>query len=242
MRPPPLKADRHALFLDFDGTLVDFAQTPDGISVGSELKHLLVKLEGAFDGALAFVTGRAAHNLAGHLGVSFLIAGSHGAELSEKDGTRHSLAHSNVAAELEQARAFQKANPAIVMEEKAGGLTLHFRRQPELKEKTLDFLQALFAGHDQIEIIAGALMWEVREKGLDKGSAIKTLLTRPIFQNRIPVFIGDDVTDEDGFRAVNAVNGVSVKVGPGETSARMRLPDIASVHTWLTAAITESAA
>ena len=81
--------------------------------------------------------------------------------------------------------------------------------------------------------IGGKKVIEARPKGTDKGAAIAALMQKPPFKGRTPVFIGDDVTDEDGFRTVNAMGGVTVKVGLGQSAARFRLPDVAAVYDLL---------
>ncbi|MEL6504221.1 MAG: trehalose-phosphatase [Pseudomonadota bacterium] len=237
MRPPPLQTDRHALFLDFDGTLVAFADTPDDITISHDLREMLHQLQMAMDGAFAFVTGRAAANLAGHLHMPFVIAGSHGAEIRERDGTTHNLASPIEKERVDAISRFVQQHPPLVMEKKAGGLTVHYRRDPSLKSATKAVLEAHFSALPQMEIMAGAMMFEVREKNLHKGSAIEALMKRPEYRDRVPIFLGDDVTDEDGFRAVNAAGGVSVKIGAGATGATHRLPDIGAVHAWLSHAV-----
>ncbi|MBY0429764.1 MAG: trehalose-phosphatase, partial [Rhodospirillales bacterium] len=80
-------------------------------------------------------------------------------------------------------------------------------------------------------------VFEVRPIGIDKGAAVNAFMAEPPFAGRRPVFFGDDVTDEDGFRAVNAMDGVSVLVGPERDSqARFRTDSPASFRAFLAAA------
>ena len=82
--------------------------------------------------------------------------------------------------------------------------------------------------------ITAKMVAELRPTGLHKGTGIRRLRTRPPFAGRRPVFVGDDVTDEDGFEAVTASGGHGVLVGPDrQTGARYRLPSVPAVHAWL---------
>lgn len=88
-------------------------------------------------------------------------------------------------------------------------------------------------------MLHGKMVIEARRRDVSKAGAITRLMGHRPFVGRTPVFIGDDRTDEDGFRAVNAANGISVKVGGGSTIARHRLADVVKVRRFLAAA-TES--
>ncbi len=74
---------------------------------------------------------------------------------------------------------------------------------------------------------------ELKPLGINKGAAIEAFMNEAPFAGRVPVFVGDDLTDEAGFYAVNQLNGISVKVGQGDTQAKWHLADVPSVHAWL---------
>ena len=124
------------------------------------------------------------------------------------------------------------ANAGVVFEDKGHAFALHFRAAPERRQTCVDAVKALAS--PAFEVLAGASVAELRGRGVHKGAAIAAFMDEPPFAGRTPVFVGDDVTDEDGFRAVNEMGGVSVLAGPDRaTAARHRLPDVASVVAWL---------
>lgn len=231
---PPFP-DNPALFLDFDGTLVPFAETPDAIVVEQSVHTLLDGLHETLDGAFAMVTGRSVANLDKHLGHSrFTIAGVHGAEWRLAGESEVNTVPGD---SFDDARAviqaFAADHPDLVAEEKSGGVTLHFRRAPHLRDDARHVMEKAFGHRPDFELMSGNMMWEARRQGVDKGAAIKRLMGTQEFTNRVPIFIGDDVTDEDGFHTMNQLGGMGVKVGQGETAAAYRLDDISSVHDWL---------
>ena len=230
--PPPTLQDDDALLLDFDGTLVAFAPTPDTIMVPDELPSLLRRLRERVGGALAFVTGRAIDNLDQHVSGGFDIVGAHGAEWRIA-GTRDKSPGEPFDEALAMAQAFAKANHGVLIQEKVGGFTIHFRGAPHVEGAARSLLAEAFAQRDDFEIISGAAIWEARRKGDDKGAGVRRLMESAPYAGRRPVFIGDDRTDEDGHRATNALDGVSIKVGPEATDARYRLDDIEAVYAWL---------
>lgn len=225
-----------ALFLDFDGTLVELAETPDAVLVPEKLSGLLSRLHTRCDSALAFVTGRSISDLDALLGHAPANAvGVHGAEWRLDGGHISGVDGEPFETERSTLRAFANDNPAIVMEEKSGGLTLHYRRDPALQDKANAVMKGAFACRGDFETFGGHMMVEARRRGVDKGAGIKRLMTNARFAGRVPIFLGDDVTDEDGFAVVNSLEGISIKVGQGDTSAVYRLPGIASVYDYLEA-------
>ncbi|MDA8870706.1 trehalose-phosphatase [Rhizobiaceae bacterium] len=231
--PPPIIQDA-ALFLDFDGTLVAFAETPDAVSVPPRLNWLIGRLSARLDGALAFVTGRAIENLDRLLGAADHIAvGVHGAEWRLSAGKIETVQGTPFHAETEAVADFAAKHEPLVLERKSGGVTLHFRRAPQMAAETRSVMESAFGARQDFELLAGNMMWEARRKGVHKGAGIERLMQNAPFAGRTPVFIGDDVTDEDGFRAVEAAGGLGIKVGDGDTSASGRLPDIDAVYAYL---------
>lgn len=236
--PPPLHLAGTALFLDFDGTLVDLADAPDLIHVPDTLPPLLERLSERLQGRLAIVSGRSIADLERHLGRTTLaISGSHGFELRLADG--RSLAGAppeRLAGVRRDVGRFAAGVPGLLVEEKPAGIAVHYRRAPQEEERVTAFLAGL-AEQARLVLQRGKMVVELRPPGVDKGEALKRMMTEPAFAGARPLFVGDDLTDEHAFAAAAALGGAGVLVGaPRETAARWRLSDVAAVARWLEAA------
>lgn len=234
--PPPADLlDGAALFLDFDGTLVELAETPDAIRVPSALAPMLGRLRARLAGRLAIVSGRSLADLERHLPLhDIAFSGSHGLELRLADGTRLPL---SVPVGLEGARAeverFAGAHDGLIVEGKPAGIALHYRRAPQLEADVRAFMAAVAAAHG-FSLQAGKMVAELRVEGANKGDAVRAFMTEPPFAGAVPVFVGDDQTDEHAFAAVAALRGAGVLVGPARTTAAAyRLESVAAVAQWL---------
>jgi trehalose 6-phosphate phosphatase len=224
-------------FLDVDGTLLDIADHPQLIRIDDDLGRLLNALRDAAGGALALITGRSVaeiDRLFASRGIC--VAGQHGAERRDSSGTMHS--HEVPLTGLREAgrrlRRLVAEHPALVLEDKGMNLALHYRRAPELGAAVRDAIGRLVGElGDEFEMQAGKMVFEIKPSGRDKGVAIGEFLEEAPFRGRVPVFIGDDLTDEFGFELINRVGGHSVKVGEGGSAARWRLPNAAAVRAWL---------
>jgi trehalose 6-phosphate phosphatase len=233
--PPPPLPDDAALFLDFDGTLVELAETPGAIRVPAALGPALDRLRQRLGGRLAIVSGRSLSDLERHLpaaGIAF--AGSHGLELRLSDGTKLPLSAplglDDVRARVE---AFAAGTPGLIVEEKPAGIALHYRLAPAEGPRADAFMRAL-AKAKGFDLQRGAMVAELRPAGATKGDALKAFLTEPEFAGARPWFVGDDLTDEHGFAAAAALDGAGILVGPiRETAARFRLDSVATVRDWL---------
>jgi trehalose 6-phosphate phosphatase len=241
---PPVPAPDWALFLDVDGSLLDFAPTPDAVHVPDDLVGALTRLHAALGGALALVSGRSLEQLDALFSPLRLPgAGLHGLEL--RDTPEAALEHMPPPAELvavrEQAAAVAARHPGALVEDKGPTLALHWRApgaaaaEPEFHAVAERALVAL--PHYRLQ--PGNCVLELRPDGFDKGGAIRHLLETPVFRGRPPVFIGDDLTDEHGFEAVNALGGISVLVGTRmPTGARFRIDSPTALRAWLLDAAT----
>jgi len=239
-RPPAAQSD-WAFFLDFDGTLLDLAATPDAISVDAALPALLNALHHASAGAVALISGRALADLERQLDVPALPkAGQHG--LERRDAAGRLWVHAAPPRAKETIRAalapLLARHAGLLLEDKGLTLALHYRQAPELASYVHQLMRRLVAeaGEDLV-VQAGKCIVEVKPAGVDKGTAVAEYLAEPPFRGRRPVFIGDDKNDEHAFAAVNARGGISISVGAGELSARYRLPDVLAVRAWLSGAL-----
>ncbi len=237
--PPPLDSDA-ALFLDVDGTLLEIAERPDRVQVPSALPALLGKLAQQRGGALALVSGRPLHEL-DRLFRPWrgAAAGLHGIERRRADGSRDIRADHAAAAALDRLRptlaALARNGSGLILEDKGGTVALHYRAAPERGDEILALAKALEReARPALRLIAGKMVVEFQPRGADKGTTIAAFLGEAPFLGRRPTFVGDDMTDEDGFAEINHRQGVAVRVGrSGESRARWALPSVAAVLAWL---------
>ena len=237
--PPPHLLDGAALFLDFDGTLVDLAETPDSIRVSPDLGPLLERLRRRLDGRLAIVSGRSLADLERHVPASGIaFSGSHGLEIGLADGTRLPL---SVPIGLDDVRgkvaAFAAGAEGLLVEEKPAGIALHYRQAPEQKAQAKALMEGLARERDWA-VQQGNMVIELRPRGATKGDALCAFMTEPKFIAARPVFVGDDLTDEHGFEAAARLGGAGILVGPSrKTAAIYRLDSVSAVREWLKAAV-----
>jgi len=231
-------SDRVAVFLDFDGTLVPIADRPDLAQAPASLQATLRDAHAALNGALALITGRSIASLDALLRPLRLpAAGVHGMEFRDAAGTVRSVAASEVP-EWTRARLRQLCDtqPGLLLEDKVYGLALHFRQAPDLEQRVRTEMADIAArlGADFVTQ-NGKMVVELRPSCATKGTAVTWFMSQPPFTGRRPIFIGDDITDEDAFRTVNEMGGYSIKVGerdPG-SAAGHNLRDVTAVREWL---------
>lgn len=227
---------RWALFLDLDGTLLDIADAPDAVRVDETLRGHLTGLASALGGAFALVSGRPIADIDRLLALPDLaVVGLHGLERRDTVGhIRRLPAPVGLEPLRARLRRFAARWPGVLIEDKGAALALHYRREPAAAAPGREFVRSLVAGHADLVVLDGNMVFEIKPKRADKGAAIASLMTVPPFAGRIPVFIGDDTTDEDGFATVNRLGGISIRVGDrGPSHAPWQLADVAAVHAWL---------
>lgn len=234
--PPPPKAllNGASLFLDFDGTLTPIADRPDGVVVDGELLDLLARLRDRLDGRLAIVSGRSVATLRG-LGFSaFLLAGTHGLEFARPGCPVEAPSRPAAVDRAEAAfHAFADDKPGLLVERKSISVGLHFRAAPQWGEAAGDLAADLAARHG-LHLQPGKMLFELRPDGADKGSAVHALMSQIPMKGGKPLFIGDDVTDEEGFAAAADLGGNGILVGPSrETRAGFSLEQVAAVRHYL---------
>ena len=227
-----------ALFLDVDGTLVDIERHPDEVRAEPALRQSLASAATALGGALALVSGRSIASLDRiFTPLTLPAAGLHGLERRDAAGRVHYP--SGYAERIAAARAgllgFVQSEAGLLLEDKGAALALHFRNAPELEDACRQNMETArrTAGED-FHVQQGKMVLELKPSGHDKGTAIQAFMGETPFAGRQPVFIGDDLTDEDGFRAVNRLGGLSVRVGAHpDTAARIVADSVAEIRQWL---------
>ncbi|WP_106638945.1 trehalose-phosphatase [Allosphingosinicella vermicomposti] len=233
--PPPSLLDGAALFLDFDGTLVELAEAPDEIHVPAELGPLLGALSRKLKGRLALISGRGIADIDRYVRCSNLaVSGSHGLELRFADGRIVAPdLPPEIAIALEAVEDFARGVEGMVVEDKSFGVALHYRKVPDIEGRAQAFMDEI-ARTTGLRVQHGKMMTELRPHGADKGDAVRAFMTEPEFASARPVFVGDDLTDEHAFAAAAELGGAGVLVGAARpTAALWRLDSVASVARWL---------
>lgn len=232
---PLITPAQTAFFFDLDGTLAEFCLNPQDVRIAPDSLNDLARLA-RDSGALAVVSGRPLaqiDRLVAPLAVP--AAGIHGVERRDAAGHVHrlpdeALPPASLSERLQRALA---SLAGTFVEDKGAALALHYRGAPEHARAVLQIAQAAAVRHPQLRLQPGKFVVELKPAQADKGRAIAAFLNEAPFAGRRPLFIGDDRTDEAGFAVVNAAQGISIKVGPGETCAAYRLADVSAVSTWL---------
>lgn len=211
---PPIVPETAALFLDFDGTLVDIAPRPDAVVVPPGLPGLLTRLAARLGGALAIVSGRPLAELEGLLPAPLPMAGDHGATLRRAPGTapEHLPLPCPPPEWHRAAEAFAADHPGTLVEKKAHGFVVHFRQAPDAAAPARAMLQAMLPTDGAFELLPARMAFEVKPRAVSKAGAVTGLLAQPPFAGRIPVYVGDDVTDEAGMAAARAVGGIGLRL------------------------------
>lgn len=241
--PLPAPSLDWALFLDVDGTLLEIVETPEMVAPDGALTATLSALHQHLGGAVALVSGRPLSTLDRLFAPLRLpAAGLHGLERRDAQGrTARPVATPEALDDVRRAfRDFAAAHRGALIEDKGLTVALHFRRIPEAGEAALRLADALIARLDGgLTAQTGKMVVEIRPEGPDKGSVIQAFMAEPPFAGRVPVFIGDDATDEAGFAAVNRLGGHAIRVGGDEpTQARTRIASVKDLLSWLDAVTT----
>ncbi|MBI3453242.1 MAG: trehalose-phosphatase [Rhodospirillales bacterium] len=233
-----LLTGRSALFLDVDGTLLDIAPTPDAVEIPADLLDTLSSLQQTLDGALAVISGRTIADLDRLFHPLVLpAAGQHGFELRLDAGpiAQPGGTDTRLAAVRARLADLTRAYPKIIVEDKSHTIAIHFRATPADEEPLRRQLN-LIVGEipDRPLLLAGKMVFEIRPAGINKGTAIEFFMRHTPFAGRAMVFIGDDRTDEDGFRAVKAGGGLAVRIGSlAGSAADCALNSPQQLRAWL---------
>ena len=230
--------ERLALFLDLDGTLAPIEPHPDAVSVGFQRRALLNRLAKALDGRLAIVSGRTVRNVDRILhGAVRCVAGVHGLQRRRDDGqTLEVRPHARLAEAAEVMQAFAAAEPMLLLEAKPQSLALHYRGRPAAGPAAIDLAERI-SNATGLKIQRGDHVVELLTPGPDKGGAIRSFMAEAPFNGGIPVFMGDDLTDECGFAAVRELGGVAIAVGAEHALTSVSLSDPDAVFSRLEQAL-----
>ena len=224
-----------ALFLDYDGTLTPIVEVPQKAVMPAEIKELLKELLKSRRCRVAIITGRALKDIRAMVGIKGLIyAGNHGLEIEGPDIKYKSQVSPKIRSAFEGIkRELGKRFPAVkglLLEDKGLSLSLHYRlvdkrKIPLVKE---GFRQAVqpYLNRRIIKVIDGKKVFDIRPAlQWDKGKVALWLLARESFRvgdkSIIPVYIGDDTTDEDAFRALRN-KGLTIFVGSASRDSRAK--------------------
>lgn len=234
--PPPPPGSNWALFLDIDGTLLDIAETPDQVWVPPALRGDLGVIADTLAGAVALISGRPVSDIDRLFDPLRLPAsGQHGGEWRPAP-TRATevLAAQTVPPHLRQvADALLALDPGIVVEQKSHAIAVHYRHAPDFGPELGARLAEAMAGIEGLQLLSGKSVWEVKDSSQSKGTAVQRFMAQPGFAGRIPVFVGDDTTDLDGFLAVEAMGGIALPVGPLARPGKPGFIDPVAVRSWL---------
>jgi trehalose 6-phosphate phosphatase len=235
-QPPPLPALDWCLFLDVDGTLIELTDTPSQTTADPTINSLLQEIAERLGGAVALVSGRKIATLDRMFApLKLPAAGLHGVERRRADGTIQgaSFADSQLDGARAALQALVAAHPGTLLEDKDRTIGLHFRLAPQfeqrLREAVMEIARPLGSNY---HIQGGKMLLEIKPRGFSKATAIQAFMKESPFSGRRPVFVGDDLTDQDGLRMVDAQGGISVGVGD-RVQGQFYLPDVWAVRGWL---------
>ncbi len=227
----------YAFLFDMDGTLAPIAASPEQAAVPEATREALQQLHDACGGAVAIVSGRPIseidHLLAPQV---YCAAGLHGAQLRGPDGRQSQLPVDNdaVAQMVRELLPLAQAHPGLKLEDKGLSLALHYRNAPDLQGLVSEAVNAVLLAHTHAFVLQpGKMVLEIKPRQASKAGAIGRLMQSPPFAGRLPLFAGDDLTDEAGFDIARQLGGVSIKIGDGDTRAQWRMPTPAALAAWL---------
>jgi trehalose 6-phosphate phosphatase len=223
-----------ALFLDFDGTLVEIAERPDAVAVDPVLMPVLERLQERLGGALAVISGRPISFLDERLApCRFDAAGLHGLEhrIRGELSPCRPEDYPDLRREVARLQDLVASHPGMIVEDKGCSVALHWRMAPHEADFAQDLARSTagMLGEDY-RLQFGKAVAEILPAASGKGRIIQSFLREAPYRGRTPIFVGDDLTDEHGFEAVNQAGGISVRIGPGPSIAKARLDAPSELH------------
>jgi len=227
-----------AFLIDVDGTLLDIAETPQSVQVPPALRHDLDRLAVLSDGAIALVSGRSLDDLDTLFGpLKLTMVGGHGAEIRFWcDGhAEHQSAPPIDPSLRARLSTVESIDSRLLVEDKGYSIALHYRRAPERKAAVLKAVAALDDGiaAQGLRVLHGKAVVEIKRAGIDKGTGIRALMAHEPFARRRPIYIGDDITDEDAFAVLPEFDGIAISVGRDVMGVTRRFDNPAAVRRWI---------
>lgn len=227
-----------ALLLDVDGTLLELAPTPSEVVVPPDLRTTMNGLLQRTSGALALVSGRSIRDLDTIFApAQFPAVGGHGAEMRLAPG---GLAVPSKIQPIDpdlkrRFAAIAELHQGILLEDKGYSLALHFRKAPQMERAIYDAVSVIRADLPEapLEVLPGKAVCEIKPAGFNKASGVIELMKLPPFRGRVPVFLGDDVTDETVFAIMPDLQGHAFSVGRLAKGVSGHFEDPKHVRAWL---------
>lgn len=230
---PPSPGERYALFLDFDGTLAPLQDDAQSVRISDEQAARLLALSERREGALALISGRDVRDLSSRVPSGLMRIGNHGLYTLRPGKTAVHDLDPMPASLAQKMQALCDVYAGTFLETKGPVGTIHFRANPEMGPRVIDGAKTLVTTQPGYRCKVGNMVVEAIPDGANKGAALTRTMQEPPFAGRIPIMVGDDTTDEDGFLAAQRLGGFGVKVGEGDTVARKGLRDVEAVWSWL---------
>ena len=223
------------LFLDVDGTLSEFHTDPLKSFIPKTTLQTLQQLMDLNIHVIA-VTGRSVQVASALFSPLRLpIAGTHGLEIhmQQLGNLNTDLDKEHIALIQQEMKKACLPYPQLLIENKDYSVAIHYRQHPEMAGIAKKIAHDIQIRHPEFKINEGKYVFELLPAAADKGQAIQKILEHLNFTDVLPVFIGDDKTDESGFKIINHYHGISIKVGEEETQACYRLKNVADVAHFL---------
>jgi trehalose 6-phosphate phosphatase len=205
-----------ALLLDIDGTIIDIGPAPFEVHVPDALCRSLERLHRRTGGALALVSGRPIRDIDKLFSPLKLPAvGGHGAEMRLDGGKIVTRAEALPDALRKRLALAATPGSGVVPEDKGYSFALHFRQTPQQEPRLRALVERARAefSDEALEVLPGKAMFEIKRTGINKGEAVRALMTHAPFAGRAPVFIGDDITDDSVFALLPSLRGKGYSVG-----------------------------
>lgn len=224
-----------SLFLDLDGVLAAIEPSPDRVVPVRERTERLVKLQQRLEGRMVILSGRAIADIDRITGGAVsLVAGVHGLEIrGSGDPLEGPETRASLRATVAEVHQFANLHPLLFVEDKNLAVAIHYRDTPSSERAVKAFADEI-ASRMGLARQSGHFVEEIRLPGANKGDALRAFMALPIFAETVPIMVGDDRTDEDGFEAAAGLGGFGIRVDPlGPTQARYRLDDVNQVAEWL---------